>query len=120
MVFTNVLLVFTCIEKNDKISYVREAATEVKDILDSIRSAQKVVLMPFAHLSSDLAEPAVAVKCIDKMASNLKLTQVNVSVGSFGYHKDFHLGFRGKGHPLAVSFRTIPNEARKAEPRPSK
>lgn len=111
-----VLAVFVSVEKVDKQNpeeVVEKAVVEIKDVASQVK-AQSIFVYPFAHLSSELASPDVALKILKTIEEKLKEEGFNVKRAPFGYYKAFKLSC--KGHPLAELSRTIvPGEVKKEE-----
>jgi threonyl-tRNA synthetase len=99
------LVILTAVEKNDKdIKKVVESFVEnVKDIAKQVK-AKNIVLYPYAHLSSNLASPDLAVKILDEAEKSLS-KNFKVTRAPFGYYKEFEL--KVKGHPLSELSREI-------------
>ena len=99
------LVVLTAVEKGDEnISVLSDKLVEnVKDIAKQV-NAKNVVLYPYAHLSSNLANPEIAVKLLGEAEKKLK-KDFNVVRAPFGYYKEFEL--KVKGHPLSELSREI-------------
>ena len=106
--FTNILAVFACIEKGDTKRETAEAVKSVIAILEMIDCNREVVIIPFAHLSANLANPKAAIELLKASQQLLKEAAIETHMISFGYHKDFELHFRSSGHPGSVSFRHFP------------
>lgn len=105
--FKDTLAVFICIEDDDKEAYCENAAKEIRKLLDMLNSPRDITIIPFAHLSSNIASPHKAISLIHKLANQLKASNLNVNIISFGYHKEFELHFLARGHPGSVAFREI-------------
>ncbi len=99
------LVILTAVEKNDKNvkEVVGSLVENVEDIAKQIK-VKNVVLYPYAHLSSNLASPDLAVKVLDEAEKSLK-KKFNVTRAPFGYYKEFEL--KVKGHPLSELSREI-------------
>ncbi len=115
------LVVFFSVEKPDAArpeEIVREAVANVADVLSQVK-AERVVLYPYAHLSSDLAPPRAAEQIGREFRQALEgAVTVPVSSAPFGYYKSFLL--RAKGHPLAELSRSlVPGAAGKGTEKPS-
>jgi len=95
------LVVLTAVEKGD--SGAEGLVKEVGDIAGQVK-AKNIVLYPYAHLSSELASPGVAVKVLDEAEKSLK-KNFKVVRAPFGYYKEFEL--KVKGHPLSELSREI-------------
>jgi len=108
--FKNVVAVFACIELGDDMIHVRTAVKEIMTYLQMIRQ-KNVVVIPFVHLSSNIAQPQDAIRNINEMIHSLRSAGADVCEASFGFHKDFELhSFRAYGHPGSVCFRSISSE----------
>ncbi|MDI3474423.1 MAG: threonyl-tRNA synthetase [Thermococcaceae archaeon] len=102
-----VLAVFMSVEKVDETNpdeVVEKAVKEIKDVASQVK-ADKIFVYPFAHLSSELAKPDVALKILQRIEERLKEEGFEVKRAPFGYYKAFKLSC--KGHPLAELSRTI-------------
>jgi len=108
---TDPLIAFTCVERSDeKLNGIaEEALAEIKDVANKVK-AKNIALFPFAHLSSDLASPAFAVRLLADIENKLRGDSYQVLRAPFGWYKVFE--FRTKGHPLALLSRSIPNHAK--------
>ncbi|WP_456366719.1 threonine--tRNA ligase [Thermococcus sp.] len=102
-----VLAVFTSVEKADESNpeeVVEKAVAEIEDVASQVK-AERVFVYPFAHLSSELARPEIALKVLQRMEERLKEEGFEVKRAPFGYYKAFKLSC--KGHPLAELSRTV-------------
>lgn len=99
------LAVMTAVEAGDKniSEVVDKLSGEIDKIVDQV-NVENVVLYPYAHLSSNLASPEVAVKVLDEAEKKLS-KKYNVSKAPFGYYKEFEM--KVKGHPLSELSREI-------------
>jgi threonyl-tRNA synthetase len=69
-------------------------------------NTDRVMVYPYAHLSSDLSSPDVAVRVLRGIEERLKsTTALTVKRAPFGWYKAFSLAC--KGHPLSELSRTI-------------
>lgn len=107
--------IFVAVEKGDEGSVEKTIEELVKNVLDllSKTGAKKVVLYPYAHLSSDLSSPDVALKVLEGAENELKKKKIEVFRAPFGYYKEFEL--KCKGHPLAELSRSVGQVERKIE-----
>jgi threonyl-tRNA synthetase len=105
--FSNTLLAFVCIERDDTELTIQKAVKEILKMLDMLRSPRDVTVVPFAHLSSNIASPLKSVSLIEELIKYLERFDLNVHRVSFGYHKEFELHFQARGHPGSVAFREI-------------
>ena len=99
------LVVMTAIEKvDDNVKEVVAKLVEaVKDVASQVK-AKNIVLYPYAHLSSNLANPQVASEVLNAAEKELK-KNFNVVKAPFGYYKEFEM--KVKGHPLSELSREI-------------
>ena len=103
----NALAILTSVEKSDSNveKTVEKLVENIKEIASQIKT-NNIVLYPYAHLSSNLASPEVAVDILDKAEKELKKVKgFKVTKAPFGYYKEFEM--KVKGHPLAELSREI-------------
>ena len=94
------LVVFLCAEKPDE-SNPEDVLLQLKDHVVDISgkvNTKKIVLYPYAHLSSDLASPDVAKKMLLDAHALLE-KDFEVIHAPFGWYKAFTISC--KGHPLS-------------------
>jgi threonyl-tRNA synthetase len=118
--FRNVLVAFCAVEKEDEVNpneIVTKACQSIAEVARSVK-ADQVLLYPYAHLSSSLASPVVAIPLLQKSLETLKSMGLSASRSPFGYYKSFSLSCLG--HPLSELSRTIRAEEAKPEPPPIK
>jgi len=102
------LVIFTAVEKPDTLELVKKLVENIEDIASQVK-AKKIVLYPYAHLSSQLALPEIAISVLKEAENQLKKSKkYEVTRAPFGYYKEFEL--RCKGHPLAELSREIKSE----------
>ena len=97
-----VVVAFVAVESGDNPDVARNAMSQIKDSMAKI-GCKRLLLYPYAHLSSDLARPSEALailRVMDGIPSDLE-----VSRSPFGWTKSYHI--QVKGHPLAESSKTI-------------
>jgi len=99
------LAILVAVEKTDKNvdEVVKEFVKNVKEIAVQVK-AKNIVLYPYAHLSSNLAAPEIAVDVLEKAEKELKKS-FSVVRAPFGYYKEFEM--KVKGHPLSELSREI-------------
>lgn len=108
--FDESLVVFTAVEKDDENNpqgIVKNLVKEVIKTNDQVK-AENIVLYPYAHLSSSLSSPKVAVKVLKDAEEALNAEGLNVKRVPFGWYKAFEISC--KGHPLSELSRTITAE----------
>ncbi|MDQ4022696.1 MAG: threonine--tRNA ligase [Thermoproteota archaeon] len=102
--FEDLVVTFIAVEHEDDESIAKAAVDEIKKYLDTVKS-EKVLIYPYAHLSSDLASPKYAyelLKLTERLAKDMKLY---VNRAPFGWTKAFNI--KVKGHPLAESAKVL-------------
>lgn len=105
--FDESLVVFTAVEKDDENNpqgIVKNLVKEVIKTNDQVK-AENIVLYPYAHLSSSLSSPKVAVQVLKDAEEALNAEGLNVKRVPFGWYKAFEISC--KGHPLSELSRTI-------------
>lgn len=90
------LVVMIAVENGDSMAVVKELINSIKKISSDVKT-KNIVLYPYAHLSSNLGKPDLAMEILNKAEKQLK--DFNVVKAPFGYYKTFEL--KVKGHPLA-------------------
>jgi len=68
-------------------------------------NCRRVMVYPYAHLSSDLAPPDVAVEALKSLEAALNADGYEVKRAPFGWYKSFTVSC--KGHPLSELSRSI-------------
>ena len=96
------VVAFVAIEKEDDSSVAQDAIQQIKTSMEKI-GCKKLLLYPYAHLSSNLASPSIAISLLKEMESSAK--DLDVSHSPFGWTKSYNL--KVKGHPLAESSKVI-------------
>lgn len=101
------LVVFSSVEKLDELNVtgVTEAAkNSIVDVLGKLKET-RVMLFPFAHLTSTLGSPKIALGVLQSLEASLKNSGFTVKRAPFGWNKAFDI--KSKGHPLAVLSKVI-------------
>ena len=113
--FDEALVVFSSIEKEDEKNpqaVAQNLVAEVKKTNEEVE-AERIVLYPYAHLSSSLGAPKVAVQILKDAEEALKEEGLDVFRVPFGWYKAFEISC--KGHPLSELSRTITAESAEEE-----
>jgi len=97
-----VVVSFIAVEKGDTEDVAKNAISQIQESMKKI-GCQKLLLYPYAHLSSDLASPSTALSLLKLMESNSE--GLEVSRAPFGWTKSYNV--KVKGHPLAESSKVI-------------
>jgi threonyl-tRNA synthetase len=111
------LVVFSTVEKADEESpekTVSNAAESIAEVLGWLKT-KRVMIYPYAHLSTSLASRDPAIKVLKDLEQELVERGYEVSRSPFGWYKGFTI--TAKGHPLSELSRTITSkEAKHAAP----
>jgi len=82
---------------------VKRAVAEIEKVAGQVK-AERIMLYPYAHLSSDLSSPKTAIKVLKDIESALS-GKYEVKRAPFGWYKAFKISC--KGHPLSELSRSI-------------
>ena len=96
--FENVMVCFVCVEKDDGIETARDAIAAIKKHMENVK-VEKLVIYPYAHLSSNLATPSIAFTILKEMESYAREKGIEVFRAPFGFYKEFMI--HSYGHPIA-------------------
>ena len=107
-----VVVVFVAVESQDDKTVAADAITEVRTFLQNV-NCQRLLIYPYAHLSSDLARPIPALMVLRELEGMAKESIKEVHRAPFGWTKSFNI--QTKGHPLAESAKTIIKVGRASE-----
>jgi threonyl-tRNA synthetase len=115
----NGLVVFSTVEKNDEQEpeqIATNAASSIEEVLGWLKT-KKVMVYPYAHLSTSLAsrEPAIAI--LKALEEKLAQKGYEVSRSPFGWYKSFTI--TAKGHPLSELSRTITVDTKSRQAAPT-
>ena len=99
-----VIVCFTAVEKDDDSKIAKNAISEIQESMKKV-GCDKLLLYPYAHLSSTLASPGTGLKILKEMEESC--TGINVMRAPFGWTKTFSI--QVKGHPLAESSKVFSN-----------
>ncbi len=98
------VVLFTAVEEEDNVAVAEEALDEVQEFLKKLK-VNRVLIYPYAHLSSNLAKPADALKIVKAMEARAEDLGLETHRAPFGWNKQFTISI--KGHPLAEQLRVI-------------
>jgi len=99
------LCAFIAVEKwdeDDIPAVIAEGADQISSVAEQVHT-ERIMLYPYAHLSSDLSSPDTAVKIMHGLEEALQ--RFEVARAPFGWYKAFKLSC--KGHPLSELSRSI-------------
>jgi threonyl-tRNA synthetase len=100
----DLVVILAAIEKGDNEIVVREAVDEIRKYLNVVKS-KKLLIYPYAHLSSNLAAPEEALALLKLFEDTAKKLLPDVHRAPFGWTKAFNI--QVKGHPLAENAKEI-------------
>jgi threonyl-tRNA synthetase len=105
------VVVFVAIEDGDDSSVAQNAISQIKVSMEKI-GCKKLLLYPYAHLSSNLAKPSIAIKLLNVMEDGA--SDLEVSHSPFGWTKSYKI--QVKGHPLAESSKVVTKDSASVKP----
>jgi threonyl-tRNA synthetase len=115
----NGLVVFSTVEKNDEQEpeqIATNAASSIEEVLGWLKT-KKVMVYPYAHLSTNLASREPAISILKALEEKLAGKGYEVSRSPFGWYKSFTI--TAKGHPLSELSRTITVDTRSRQAAPA-
>ncbi|MDH3765556.1 MAG: threonine--tRNA ligase [Nitrosopumilus sp.] len=101
-----IVVAFVAIEDGDDSSVAQNAITQIKNSMEKI-GCKKLLLYPYAHLSSNLAKPSIAMTLLKEMENGA--SELEVSHSPFGWTKSYKI--QVKGHPLAESSKVVTKDS---------
>lgn len=108
-----IVVLFTSVEEGDDEEVAKKAIDEIKNSLKKLK-VNRVLIYPYAHLSSKLAKQREALNVLKAMEKHAKASGIETYRTPFGWCKQFSLSI--KGHPLAEQLHIIsPVEEEKEE-----
>ncbi|MCX8178213.1 MAG: threonine--tRNA ligase [Candidatus Aenigmarchaeota archaeon] len=110
--FDDIVVLFTSIEEGDNESVAKHAINQIKQSISNLK-ANKILIYPYAHLSSQLAKPSEAFHLLKKMEEFAKEQGIQTFRAPFGWNKQFEL--KTKAHPMAEQFKVFTSEQAKEE-----
>jgi threonyl-tRNA synthetase len=100
----DLVVTLVAIENGDDETFARAAINEIGNYLAAVK-AKRLLIYPYAHLTSDLASAEHALKVIMLIEKFAKERWLDVHRAPFGWTKAFEI--KVKGHPLAENYRVI-------------
>ena len=92
------------IDEEDLEGVVLQGIEEIKKTAGQV-NVEKILIYPYAHLSSDLSSPETAITVLNALKAGLETEGFAVKRAPFGWYKSFKLSC--KGHPLSELSKTI-------------
>ncbi len=109
-----VVVLFTAVEEGDNQALAHKAIDDSRAFLGK-QKINRILIYPFAHLSSNLSKPSEALKLIKDMEAYAKAKGIETYRAPFGWNKQFTISI--KGHPLAEQSRFYAPVTAEAEPK---
>jgi len=98
-----VVVLFIAVEEGDSTQIGQKAIDDLRAFLGK-QKVNRILIYPFAHLSSNLSNPNEALKIIKAMEAYAKEKGIETNRAPFGWNKQFTISI--KGHPLAEQARS--------------
>ncbi len=112
-----VVVALITVETGDDLDVAHDAVQQISTSMKQV-GCSRLLLYPYAHLSSDLAKPSIALDLFREMKRGAADAGLEVSMAPFGWTKSYHV--KVKGHPLAESSKVIrPKSAARAHDEPA-
>ena len=102
-----IVVAFIAVEDGDDSSVAQNAISQIKNSMGKI-GCSKLLLYPYAHLSSNLAKPSIAISLLLEM-EKIASSDLEVSHSPFGWTKSYKV--QVKGHPLAESSKVVTKDS---------
>ncbi len=100
--YEEIVAIFVSVETGDDAEIAREAVEGTRSFLEKLK-VNRVIIYPYAHLSSNLARPKEALEVLKTMEKLAKEAGLETYRAPFGWNKAFQI--KVKGHPLAEQSR---------------
>lgn len=97
------ILAMITVEKQDTVEIIQKVTQELEKFAKDTKS-KNLVLMPFVHLSNNIADSEKTLTIINSVEESIK-HHYNILRSHFGYHKELIL--HTFGHKTNVRFREI-------------
>jgi len=111
--YEEIVALFVSVEPGDDDEVAKKAVEGTKAFLEKLK-VKKIIIYPYAHLSSNLARPKEALEVLKTMEKLAKEAGLETYRAPFGWNKAFQI--KVKGHPLAEQSRVYSNAAPASKP----
>ena len=111
--FEDLVVTLVSIENGDDENLAMIAVNEIEIFLATVKS-KRLLIYPYAHLTSDLALPERALELILSIEKFAKERFLDVNRAPFGWTKAFEI--KVKGHPLAENYKIVTKQASSIAP----
>ena len=99
----DLVVTFIAVENGDDEIVAKATVDEIKKYIDTVKS-ERLLIYPYAHLSSNLASTKLATGLIKLIEEKINESLIEVHRAPFGWTKAFNIKI--KGHPLAENAKT--------------
>lgn len=106
--YEEIVALFVSVEPGDDDEVVKRAVEGTKSFLEKLK-VKRIMIYPYAHLSSSLARPKDALEVLKTMERLSKEAGLETYRAPFGWNKAFQI--KVKGHPLAEQSRVYSSAA---------
>jgi threonyl-tRNA synthetase len=106
--YEEIVALFVSVEPGDDEAVAKKAVEGTKAFLEKLK-VKRIIIYPYAHLSSTLARPKEALDVLKTMERLAKEAGLETYRAPFGWNKAFQI--KVKGHPLAEQSRVYTNVA---------
>lgn len=100
--FQNTLVVWICIENGDTHEEIRRADNRVAR-LAKMHKTNRIIMLPFVHLSKNIPQPAEAKEKIARVAEKLEGRGFEVHLATFGTQKNIGIVCPAKEYQVSYS-----------------
>src|ERR1700688_1979380 len=104
--YEEIVALFVSVEPGDDDEVTKKAVEGTKSFLEKLK-VKRIIIYPYAHLSSNLARPKDALEVLKTMERLSKEAGLETYRAPFGWNKAFQI--KVKGHPLAEQSRFYSN-----------
>lgn len=113
-IFNDVLVLLTAVEKGDTKETADLAVEDAKKFMERMKIS-RLLVYPYAHLSSNLSGPFDAMDMVLGMEKKARELGLEASHAPFGWNKKFAISV--KGHPMAEMSRSYAGKPAVKEPK---
>lgn len=106
------LLLLVSVEEGDAEALAGRIVSDAQEFMEKLK-IPRLVIYPYAHLSTKLAPPSKALQVLRKLGEEAEARGIEVHRAPFGWNKRLIIAV--KGHPLAEQLRSYGAEPVKAE-----
>jgi len=104
--YEEIVALFVSVEPGDDDEVAKKAVEGTRSFLEKLK-VKRIIIYPYAHLSSNLARPKDALEVLNTMERLAKEAGLETYRAPFGWNKAFQI--KVKGHPLAEQSRVYSN-----------